>query len=39
MCSICGMIDYEGGAELSENIVDKMSKTMTHRGPDDTGII
>ncbi len=39
MCSICGMIDYEGGADLNEIIVEKMSKTMVHRGPDDTGII
>lgn len=39
MCSICGMIDFENENLLDVHTLETMSKTMTSRGPDDSGII
>lgn len=35
MCGICG---YIGKREIKRDILEKMNDTMTHRGPDDSGV-
>jgi asparagine synthase (glutamine-hydrolysing) len=36
MCSICGIIDFEGSGAVPE-LSDKMSEAMSKRGPDQSG--
>lgn len=36
MCGICGFIDYT--SELSGDVLEKMTNTLNHRGPDGLGI-
>ncbi len=38
MCSICGMIDFKNGSNLSLETVSKMGETIYRRGPDQKGI-
>jgi asparagine synthase (glutamine-hydrolysing) len=35
MCGICGYIDHKGNADLA--VLESMSATLRHRGPDDLG--
>ena len=37
MCSISGFIDFK--KESSEEIMERMSDTMIHRGPDGSGVL
>ena len=37
MCSICGIVDFKDPS-FDKNIIDKMNKTMKHRGPDESDI-
>jgi asparagine synthase (glutamine-hydrolysing) len=37
MCGICGKMDFTG-ATVSEDLVDRMCRTLVHRGPDAQGI-
>ena len=39
MCSICGLIDFKNTDNLNSQILEKMGKTMKHRGPDESGQI
>lgn len=38
MCSICGLVNFDINSSLSFSLVDKMSSTMKHRGPDESDI-
>ncbi|MBE6674954.1 MAG: asparagine synthase (glutamine-hydrolyzing) [Ruminococcaceae bacterium] len=38
MCSICGEVSFKEPYALSYEIIDKMNKTMKHRGPDESDI-
>ena len=38
MCGICGKLDFSGKG-LSESLFRKMCQTLSHRGPDDEGIL
>lgn len=37
MCSICGIVDFKSPS-FDKDIIDKMNKTMKHRGPDESDI-
>jgi asparagine synthase (glutamine-hydrolysing) len=37
MCGICGVVSYEPGDGGANPIVEKMNRTLHHRGPDDEG--
>jgi asparagine synthase (glutamine-hydrolysing) len=37
MCGICGKVDFTG-ATVSEDLIDRMCRTLVHRGPDAQGI-
>jgi asparagine synthase (glutamine-hydrolysing) len=38
MCGICGIFEFESRAEISPDLVRRMTNTIIHRGPDDEGI-
>lgn len=38
MCGICGALGYRRSGEVSESTISRMNDTLTHRGPDDSGI-
>ncbi|CAO3439378.1 asparagine synthase (glutamine-hydrolyzing) [Azospirillum doebereinerae] len=38
MCGICGVFRIEGGGPVSRTAVEAMTRTMVHRGPDDSGV-
>ena len=38
MCGICGIYNYNKDAPISEQTLDGMTRTLIHRGPDDSGI-
>lgn len=35
MCGICGVIDYNSNSTVKDEVLLRMSKELTHRGPDD----
>src|SRR5579863_1332347 len=37
MCGICGQFSYERQAPVSRRDIEKMARSMVHRGPDDEG--
>jgi asparagine synthase (glutamine-hydrolysing) len=37
MCGICGQYHFQSGAVASKSIVEAMTRTLIHRGPDDEG--
>lgn len=37
MCGICGMVDYRGGV-IDHTVLDRMTRSLRHRGPDDMGV-
>jgi asparagine synthase (glutamine-hydrolysing) len=37
MCGICGIVLADPNAEVSANVIERMSDTIAHRGPDDSG--
>ena len=37
MCGICGILDYRGGEPVDERLLNAMTATLVHRGPDDEG--
>ena len=37
MCGICGQYNFENSAPVSRRDVERMTRTMVHRGPDDEG--
>jgi asparagine synthase (glutamine-hydrolysing) len=37
MCGICGIVNAEPGNKIDEGILQKMTRVITHRGPDDDG--
>ncbi len=37
MCGICGQFNYEGQAPVSRSDIEKMARSIVHRGPDDEG--
>ena len=38
MCSICGEVSFKDPSALSYDTIDKMNRTMKHRGPDESDI-
>ena len=38
MCSICGEVSFSFSDLLNENVIDKMNKTLKHRGPDESDV-
>ena len=38
MCGICGILSFEQGCDIESGLVLKMTSTMEHRGPNDSGI-
>lgn len=37
MCGICGQYNFQNGAPVRREDIEKMTRTMVHRGPDDEG--
>jgi asparagine synthase (glutamine-hydrolysing) len=37
MCGICGQYNYKDSTPVVKETIEKMTKTMVHRGPDDEG--
>lgn len=37
MCGIAGVIDLAGRREIPEGVIERMSRALTHRGPDEEG--
>src|SRR5277367_1601362 len=37
MCGICGRYNFQSGAPVQREDIEKMTRTMVHRGPDDEG--
>ena len=37
MCGICGQFNYERQASVSRREIERMARSMVHRGPDDEG--
>ena len=37
MCGICGQFNYEWLAPVSRREIEKMARSIVHRGPDDEG--
>ena len=37
MCGICGVFSIEGGKAVSQDVLENMTQTLVHRGPDDVG--
>ncbi|RKQ35658.1 asparagine synthase (glutamine-hydrolyzing) [Oceanobacillus halophilus] len=38
MCGITGLVEWKKDVRSSQKIVEKMTNTLAHRGPDDTGL-
>ena len=38
MCSICGEVSFSFSDLLNENVINKMNKTLKHRGPDESDV-
>lgn len=38
MCGICGQYNYKNYTPVNKETIEKMAKTIVHRGPDDEGI-
>lgn len=38
MCSICGTVSFKDSPSLSYSVIEKMNKSMKHRGPDESDI-
>lgn len=39
MCGIAGVIDLAGRREVPQGVIERMSRALTHRGPDDEGFL
>lgn len=37
MCGICGQFNFEDNAPVSRETIERMTRSMVHRGPDDEG--
>jgi len=37
MCGICGILNFQNDEPVDPNVLDRMTRTMRHRGPDDEG--
>jgi asparagine synthase (glutamine-hydrolysing) len=38
MCGICGILHFGSGDKATADLIQKMSQSMAHRGPDDAGV-
>ena len=38
MCGICGVYNYKDDENISRSLINKMTSSIVHRGPDDDGI-
>ena len=38
MCGVCGTLRLPGGPDVDPELIARMSDTMIHRGPDDSGV-
>jgi asparagine synthase (glutamine-hydrolysing) len=39
MCGICGIFSFEPSSPPDRQLLERMNRTMTHRGPDDEGYV
>ena len=39
MCGICGVISLDGASRPDRDLLERMSATLTHRGPDSSGAV
>src|SRR5712675_1881198 len=37
MCGICGKLEFDSGAKVAPELLDRMMHAIAHRGPDGTG--
>jgi asparagine synthase (glutamine-hydrolysing) len=37
MCGICGQFNFGTGTPVEPDVIERMTRTLTHRGPDDEG--
>src|SRR2546421_1825025 len=37
MCGICGIVNFNGTEQVSQNLLERMTSAQAHRGPDDDG--
>ena len=38
MCAICGILNFDHSEPVDRTVVEKMTRTLVHRGPDDDGL-
>ncbi len=38
MCGICGMLNFDADQTVDGELVERMADTLSHRGPDDSGL-
>ncbi len=38
MCGICGIVRVDGAPAVERSVIERMTRAMTHRGPDDEGV-
>ncbi len=38
MCGICGVYNVQSGEPVSQGLVEQMTRLISHRGPDDSGV-
>ncbi len=38
MCAICGIVNFDHSEPVDRAVIEKMTRTLTHRGPDDDGL-
>jgi asparagine synthase (glutamine-hydrolysing) len=39
MCGICGVVHLDGAEAVSSDVLELMTDTLTHRGPDERGLV
>ena len=37
MCGICGIVTNDPGVTINQKLIEDMTETLRHRGPDDVG--
>ena len=37
MCAICGIVNFDHSEPVDPVLIEKMTQTLVHRGPDDEG--
>jgi asparagine synthase (glutamine-hydrolysing) len=37
MCGICGIVNFDGSDPVDRVVIEQMTESLAHRGPDDAG--